>query len=532
MKTKGAYIAAVLLCFMIPGLLLVTKIAFGGISFRSLFPQKIYKVQYDFAFSAPEDAAWVKTYLPLSNERQEITEERDLKKTCTLTHDTVSSGRMGKWETPESAGYTEISYEFAFRGKPVRFEIPANLPLETTPLPAQIRPFLEPGIHIQSADPRIVNLADSIAMGKSTLLEVITANYDFVEKIPSKPISTVTDAIETLETREASCNGKSRLLVALCRAQGIPARLVGGMILVEGSKRTSHQWMEVYINGSWVPFDAHNQHFAELPAHYMELYRGDEYLITHTANIEFDYGFSVVKEEAMHPDLQAALRSKWSYSFLFWELFEGSGISRDALRILLLLPLAALVVALCRNVIGIKTFGVFLPALIAVSLHSSHFGWGMLSFVLVVGLVSLLHFPLEKFGLLHTPKMVIMLIGVVFIFLVCGLISGGKTWSPIAHIGFLPLIILTITAEKFARTIVEEGYKDAAMLMLQTLAVTSICFLVIHSRAVEFIFMSFPELYFLLLGRIASVGAVGRSPCLRISSFPFSRCLKLTITKS
>jgi transglutaminase-like putative cysteine protease len=48
---------------------------------------------------------------------------------------------------------------------------------------------------------------------------------------------------------EASCNGKSRLFIALARRAGIPSRLVGGVILSTGVKRTSHQWVEAYVSG-------------------------------------------------------------------------------------------------------------------------------------------------------------------------------------------------------------------------------------------------------------------------------------------
>lgn len=522
MKTKGAYIAAVLLCFLVPGLLLITKLAFSGISFRELFPQKVYKVEYEFAFNGGNAPAWVETYLPQDNAHQIISLEKNQSGNMAFLLDTVDAGRTGRWESEESNTYTQLKYAFTFQGKPVRFDLPANLPLPTqTPAPT-LRKYVEPSEHIQSEDVRIEKLADSLSMGQTSLTGLISSFYGFVEAIPSRPISTVTDAIETLETREASCNGKSRLLVALCRAKQIPARLVGGMVLESGSKRTSHQWVEILIGGQWVPFDAHNHHFAELPAHYMELYRGDEFLIRHTPKIDFDYGFTIATAEVMHPQLATALKSNWGYSFLFWELFEGSGISRGALRILLLLPLAAMVVALCRNVVGIKTFGVFLPALIAVSLNASHFGWGMLSFIGVVGAVSLLHYPLEKWGLLHTPKMVIMLMAVVFIFLVCGMLSGGKTVSPVAQISFLPLIILTLTAERFARTIEEDGIKNAGKLMLQTLLVTSVCYLVIHSKAVEFIFMAFPELYCLLLGMLL---LLGRWVGLRVSEYQRFRWL-------
>ena len=90
----------------------------------------------------------------------------------------------------------------------------------------------------------------------------------------------------------------------------------------------------------------------------------------------------------------------------------------------------------------------------------------MLSFLLVVGAVSLLHYPLESWGLLHVPKMVIMLMAVVFIFLVCGVLSGGQGQVPVAQLSFLPLLILTLTAERFARTITEDGPMSAGQLML------------------------------------------------------------------
>ncbi|MEL7219627.1 MAG: transglutaminase family protein, partial [Pseudomonadota bacterium] len=94
-----------------------------------------------------------------------------------------------------------------------------------------------------------------------------------------------------LRLGRASCNGKGRLFVALARTNGIPARLVGGVILNEGSKKTSHQWLEVLIEGRWVPFDPTNGHFATLPENYLRLYTGDHALFRHTRNINFDYLF-------------------------------------------------------------------------------------------------------------------------------------------------------------------------------------------------------------------------------------------------
>jgi transglutaminase-like putative cysteine protease len=58
----------------------------------------------------------------------------------------------------------------------------------------------------------------------------------------------------------------------MARKLNIPARLAGGLVCETGRQAGGHQWVEVCANGHWVPFDTINDHFAELPAHYLRLY--------------------------------------------------------------------------------------------------------------------------------------------------------------------------------------------------------------------------------------------------------------------
>jgi len=51
------------------------------------------------------------------------------------------------------------------------------------------------------------------------------------------------------------CQLGSALLVALCRARQIPARMVSGYVL-QVTAPTYHTWLEAWIDGrGWVPFD-------------------------------------------------------------------------------------------------------------------------------------------------------------------------------------------------------------------------------------------------------------------------------------
>ena len=58
-----------------------------------------------------------------------------------------------------------------------------------------------------------------------------------------------------LETGWFDCQVGSALLAALCRASGIPARLVGGVLLYPAAP-TPHYWCEIWFAGEgWRPFD-------------------------------------------------------------------------------------------------------------------------------------------------------------------------------------------------------------------------------------------------------------------------------------
>jgi len=59
----------------------------------------------------------------------------------------------------------------------------------------------------------------------------------------------------TLDSGWFDCQTASALFVALCRARGIPARIIGGYFLFRTSP-TKHYWVEAWIEGQgWTPFD-------------------------------------------------------------------------------------------------------------------------------------------------------------------------------------------------------------------------------------------------------------------------------------
>ena len=147
------------------------------------------------------------------------------------------------------------------------------------------------------------------------------------------------------------------------------------------------------------------------------------------------------------------------------------------LKLILLLPICVLIVALLKNVVGLKTFGVFLPAIIAMAMADVGFVNGAIIYCSLIAVVGLVHYPLERWGLLYTPRLVALLIAMVGTLLLITYIGVDSSYGMLGAVIFFPIIVLTIAAERFARTIVEDGYQEAVQLQFQTLLVTFFCYL-------------------------------------------------------
>ncbi|HZN36507.1 MAG TPA: transglutaminase family protein [Pirellulaceae bacterium] len=115
-----------------------------------------------------------------------------------------------------------------------------------------------PSSYIQSDDPAIIRLANSVANGETdswTIACALEKHVDSTIKLKnfSQAFST---AAEVARTLEGDCTEHAVLFAALCRARNIPARCAFGLIYFEPLKGFAfHMWNEVWIGDRWVPMD-------------------------------------------------------------------------------------------------------------------------------------------------------------------------------------------------------------------------------------------------------------------------------------
>lgn len=73
-------------------------------------------------------------------------------------------------------------------------------------------------------------------------------------------------ALEVVDTRQGDCTEYAVLLAAMARAEGIPARVVTGMVYADRFASTSrvfvpHAWVQAWVSGRWQSYDAALRHF-------------------------------------------------------------------------------------------------------------------------------------------------------------------------------------------------------------------------------------------------------------------------------
>ena len=503
---------------ILPFALMAYKLLGLGYPMANLIPAVSYHVDVSMQVTGHGDAIRNATYLPVINSRQAVSNEVNSSPEFSFQIDNQQNNRIGTWQADSIEGVRNILYSYDVQARAVRYNIPESLKRSAN-IPPELSTYLSEEEGVQVNDP-LIQLEIEKLFPEGTdlpIFEILVRTHRHLQdNFPNRNFSGFTDALTALKLGEASCNGKGRLFVAMMRKLNIPARLVGGLIMEAGSKRVSHQWVEVYVNGHWVPFDTINDHFAFLPAHYLTLYYGDKVLFKHTANVNYQYFFKMTKRLVPRIEAQQELAGSMLNMFNIYDIFDRVGISQNLLKIILMIPLGALIVVIFRNVIGLETFGTFLPALLAAAARETGLFWGMVGFVLILLIAAGVRRVLDWMQLLHSPKMAIMLTTVVITMLIITILGVNAGLFELAHMTLFPIAILAITSERFAIIQEEQGFKKAMQTTFTTIIVIAAAYWVMDSLFLQSMILAFPEL---LLFVIALNLWLGKWVGLRVSEF-------------
>ena len=175
-------------------------------------------------------------------------------------------------------------------------------------------------------------------------------------------------------------------------------------------------------------------------------------------------------------------------------------------RILLTIPVGALLLVVMRNVIGIKTFGTFMPILIALSFRETQLVWGLVLFTVVISLGLFVRFYLEQLKLLLVPRLASVLIVVVLLMISLSVLSHSLGLERGLSVALFPMVIMTMTIERMSIVWEERGRKEALRQGMGSLFVAALAYLLMSADLVEHLVFVYPELMLVILALTLILG--------------------------
>ena len=229
------------------------------------------------------------------------------------------------------------------------------------------------------------------------------------------------------------------------------------------------------------------------------------------------------------PAIQAALESgEMKKPFLLdFSLFSLPIESQSVYHVILLLPVGVFLLVILRNVIGIRTFGTFMPVLIALAFRETQLLWGLFLFTTLIALGLSIRLYLAHLKLLVVPRLAAILIIVILLMAVFSILTHKLGLERGLSVALFPMVILTMTIERMSIVWEELGAYQALKQGAWSIVAAVLAYLVMTIRYIEHLVFVFPELLFILL---AGTIWLGRYSGFRLLELP--RFKSLTKIKS
>jgi len=461
------------------------KALFMGFPLSPVTSTEVWNVQARIRFVADGNPVKASIFIPSGSNRYAIVDEHFVSGSFGFVVAREDSNRRATWSVRRANGKQSLYYQAVVR----RVRTSAPLPGVEQP---QVAPRSMEGPTAQAAK---ALLGEIVAKSADTPTMVAELIKRLNRPDPGENARLLLGAKPTEER-------KVRTAVRVLESAGIPARAVSGVSLKEGPEESSKKtnlihWLEVYEKQQWQGFDPRTG-TSPVPVDWLPWFRGSKKLATleGATDLRVTLTVSPKLEEGVAAAVRRGEISK--PVLLRFSLFSLPVNIQAVYKVTLLVPLGAVLLVIMRNVVGIKTFGTFMPVLIALSFRETGLLRGIFLFSVVVALGLSVRFYLERLKLLVVPRLAAVLIVVVGLMAALSIVSYGLGGHSGLSVALFPMVILTMTIERMSIVWEERGSVEAVTAGLGSLLTAAAAFVVMNIKWVEHLIFVFPELLLVL----------------------------------
>ena len=446
----------------------------------------LWQFETKIRFQADGGPQKVSAWVPRDTERFVINDEDFFSSDFGLTVAKTDSGNRAEWSIRSAGGWQTLFYRALI--EPVEIDLGS---MESTTPPIEEPVFT--AIEGKVASMVIQQAKRTSADHESFVLQLIGSLND-------------RDSMDNLSVLlPAGQDSAMPVLIRLLADQNIPARVANGVFLSVGSSGSIHSWLQVFDGKQWQLFDAKSE----------QIIRNDEALVIWTGTNEYA---SVNNRASMDASISLTPRNEnlleffqlrkneskhWLIDYSFFSL--PLSIQQD-FKVLVTIPIGVLLLVILRNLIGIKTFGTFLPILVAISFRETGLVAGVFLFTLVVVLGLLTRQLLDRLNLLMIPRVGSILIVVLLFMVTIAMLSFKLGISVGLSVTLFPMVILAIMIERMSILWDERGPFEVFKQGLGTIMVAALGFWIMNTPELQHILFVFPELLLIVLGLTMVMG--------------------------
>lgn len=366
-------------------------------------------------------------------------------------------------------------------------------PIATSPFVMKVDPAAT-----QDVDPGQIAISSLIEEAQQKSADTPSFVLEVV-KLLTQQAGGKEDRVAVLQNSLKKFATMPELVNIVVNTANIPARIVNGVELRQKQRSLPLvQWLEFYNGDHWESVDIQNARIG-LDNKYLPWWRGDQNLFSLEGgkDISIEMSAKYNREDAITQAIwKAKDGAKWITNLSLLELPVDTQLM---FNIVLMIPIGALVIVLLRQLIGIPTFGTFMPVLMALSFRETGLLWGVGLFAVIVMIGLSLRAYFDELRLLVVPRLAAVLTIVVMLIAALTVISFRFGINAGLSITLFPMIILTMTIERMALLTEEFGAKTARRTAYGTVIAASIAYFAMHTELMEHLIFLFPELLLIVL---------------------------------
>ncbi|SEP86644.1 Inactive transglutaminase fused to 7 transmembrane helices [Ectothiorhodospira magna] len=406
-----------------------------------------------------------------------------------LTTDQAGDNREAVWTTRQPSGRQTLYYratvaqlERERQGSVVPYPGPVNLPDLEEPY--------------RSAAEAVVQRVRERSADITSFATVLIRDMN----------NTLDENMALFVSRNHTDRDRVQTAVQLLAGARIPARMVHGIPLTDRARDLQPQvWLEVHNTREWVAINP-NTGAVGYPPNFLVWWHGDQDPVRLQRARNPQISFAVTRNIQDAVDVAQQRAELMDSRAVDFSLFGLPIQTQNMYRVLLLVPVGAMIIVLLRNVIGVQTFGTFMPILIALSFRETQLLGGVILFTLIVSLGLAIRFYLERLKLLLVPRLAAVVMVVIMLMLMLSILSHNLGIEHGLAIALFPIVILAMTIERMSLVWEEHGPADAIRQGIGSLAVAVVGYLVMINPYIEHLFFVFPELLLIVLAMTLLLG--------------------------